>query len=73
MLSKSDFSPFQDWFVACFRLLACVCVQQAGGEGEEGVGSSVRDGEERGQRRGDRGGAGEGEALLSTEHVRGQR
>lgn len=51
----------------------CVCAQQAGGEGEEGVGSSIRDGEERGQRRGDRGGAGEGEALLPTEHVRGQR
>uniref|UniRef100_A0A3B4X093 Uncharacterized protein n=1 Tax=Seriola lalandi dorsalis TaxID=1841481 RepID=A0A3B4X093_SERLL len=36
---------------------------------DRGVGSSVRDGEERGERRRDRRGAGEGETLLPTEHV----
>lgn len=57
----------------CLLLCVCTSLQQAGREGEEGVGSSVWDGEERGQRRGDRRGAGEGETLLPTEHVWGQR
>ena len=49
-----------------------MCVQQAGGEREEGVSTTVWDGEERSERRGNCRRAREGEALLPTEHVRGQ-